>query len=238
METRLLCREFLRGFPAYPGNGIGGEAAFFQHVQSFFPRGGGVGDQRPAAAEVPDAPVQFTGVHATYADNTIFLHNFPQGRCAAEVGRLVIVLPYDQRPDTGVRRLVILFRHAVVANERVGHYHGLIRVGGIRKDLLIAHHGSIEDDFQYFVPGRAEGIAVVLLPVFQKDLPVEVDCHNSCLDFISFLPGPLPFGEELTVFTAKYIKAKPNSPRPDKIKAPLAVRKFARQRTPLLSIKL
>ena len=191
METRLLCREFLRGFPAYPGNGIGGEAAFFQHVQSFFPRGGGIGYQRPAAAEVPDAPVQFAGVHAPDAHNTAFFHNIPQGRCAAEVGRLVIVFPYDQRPDTGVRRLVILFRHAVVANQRIGHYHGLIRIGGIRKDLLIANHRSIEDDFQHLVPGRAEAVAVVFLPVFQKDLSVEVDCHSSSLDFISFhfFPG-------------------------------------------------
>src|SRR5262249_49293017 len=53
----------------------------------------------------------------------------------------------DEAVDPRTPRLHVLWIDAVVADQRVGHAHELAAIGRIGEDLLIARHGSVEDDF-------------------------------------------------------------------------------------------
>ena len=166
---------------AYPMHRVVGHRGFRDPLQCFLHAGLRGGDQHPPAAQIPDAPCKLAGVHPGNAGDIVLLQKLRQGLDAAEIGGIVIIIINHQAADAGDLAFVVLFADAVVANQRIGHYHHLIRVGKVGYDLLIARHGGVEHDFAYPVLPAAKAVAVVLAAILQDDFAVELSHCNASL---------------------------------------------------------
>ena len=105
-------------------------------------------------------------------------HDLGKTLFAAKIGRLIIVLPDDKGSDGWYFRFIVISRHAVVADERIGHDYGLIGVGWIRKDFLIPHHGGVEYDLQYLVTGVSKSESIVFFTILQNQFSVIAHVHH------------------------------------------------------------
>ena len=132
-----------------------------QPLQPLFERSVDVCDQAFTRSIIPDRAIKFSCIHAADSRDTVFLHDISEACCASEIGRLVIVFVHDQRSDRGLIRLIVLVGHAIVTYQWIGHNNGLVRVGRIGEDLLVADHGGVEYDLKNLVLHVAESIAAV-----------------------------------------------------------------------------
>ena len=164
---------------ADPGDRIGRQRVVPHDGKAPFHRRVRVGDQGLPGPEIPDGPRQGAGVDPGNARDPAGLHDLSQRLLTAEIGGLVVVFPDDQGAQRRHRCLVVIRRHPVIADQGIGHDDRLVRVGGIREDLLVAGHGCVEDDLADPVPGAPESMSVKFLSVFQNDLSVVLIFHLS-----------------------------------------------------------
>ena len=113
--------------------------------QSIFKRCVRVRDQRLLSALPADLADQLPGVRTGDARDPQRRHGLGQRRAAAEVGGPVVVVPDDHAADAGPQGLEVVVVDPVIADQRVGHDHELVGVGGVREDLLVAHGRRVED---------------------------------------------------------------------------------------------
>ena len=76
---------------------------------------------------------------------------------------------HDEAAEPGLRRLVVVPKTAVVADERVGHDDDLAGVRGIGADLLVAGLRGVDDEVAARRDGRSEGDAWKHRPVLQRE---------------------------------------------------------------------
>ena len=167
-----------RRFRTHHGNLIGGQSggAHFRKA-----RNAGclrVHDQRLAGALVPDVAGKAAGIHPGDAHNVILNHHILQCPRGAEIGRLAVEFPDDQTADGGSVRLVVVVAHAVIADQGVGHDHGLRGVGRVGENFLIAHHGGVEHQLHQRIFLGAKAVTVKFGAVLQNDFSVKVPIHG------------------------------------------------------------
>ena len=176
------------GVPAAdPGDGIGRKYCMVQERKPFRKRHIRIRDQGFSRSVVPDGPGQGTGIHAADSGDSIFLHHLPQCLHTAEIGWLIIIFAHDQGSDRGCNGFIVLCRHTVIADQRISHNDRLVRVGQIRQNLLIACHGSVENNLAYPVFRGAKGISVKFPSVLQDDLSLFLFFHDN-LHAMNFVP--------------------------------------------------
>ena len=90
---------------------------------------------------------------------------------------------YDERTDGGHLGLIIIVRHTVVSNQRIGHDNCLVCIRGVRQYLLISYHGRVEYDLTYAVACVPKGKAVIFFSVLKYDLSVFLHCFTSFCAF-------------------------------------------------------
>ena len=90
-----------------------------------------------------------------------------QAALTAEVAASGGQVTDDQRLCPGAEALIVLLVDAVVADQGVGHDHALAGVRGVGEDLLIAHHGGVEDHLTDPILCAANAGANKGLSVFQ-----------------------------------------------------------------------
>ena len=167
-----------RRFRTHHGNLIGGQASGTHFRKAGDAWGLGVHDQRLAGTLVPDVAGKAAGVHTGDAHDAVLNHHVLQRPRGAEIGRLAVEFPDDQTADGGSVRLVVVAAHAVIADQGVGHDHGLGGVGGVGENFLVAHHGGVEHQLHQRVTLGAEAVAVKFDAVLQYDFSVKVPTHG------------------------------------------------------------
>ena len=145
--------------------------------QTFFQRGLCGSDENLAGAVVTDMTGQHSGVDAFNTGETVFLHDVRQRSGAAEVGGTVVVFAHDERNAGGTLGLAVIFVDAIVADHGVGHNDGLIGIGRIGHDFLIADHRGVEDELADALTGTAEAVAEEFAAVFQNEFSVKSSSH-------------------------------------------------------------
>ena len=162
---------------AYTGYRIGGDVSRFQLRNSFFQGGKNIGYQYLTRAKVPDRTVQLSCINAVYTGDAEFLHNLRQGGGASEIGGFIVI--FTDNKCTKSRRIpfIVIIRHAVVANQRIGHNDSLVGIGRIGQYLLIPDHRGIEDDFAHLFIMCAKAVPVILLSVLQNNFSVKFFYH-------------------------------------------------------------
>ena len=178
MEPGIRNKRFPDARGTHPGNCIMGQGCGCQHGQALLLRRLGIGQADLLAALVPDHPGNHPGIHSRDAHNPIRFHYSAQAPGAAEIGRLRVILPANHSANGGSFGLVVVVCHAVIAHQRVGHNHRLVRIGRVGQNFLISHHGGVEHQLQHLgVPG-AETAAINFRTVFQNQFPVKIIFHN------------------------------------------------------------
>ena len=132
-------------------------------------RGRGRGNHHLLTPFVADDAHQTARVDPPDGGNAVLLEHLGERLGVAEIRRRIVVLAHDHAADGRELRFVVLLGGTVVADQRIGHHHHLIRVGGVRQNFLIAHHRGVEDDLVDGFPVGTESVAVELLAVFKND---------------------------------------------------------------------
>ena len=136
--------------------------------ERFYPLGKGRFRARQkdvSTAEVADRAGEFSRIDALDPRDPESAHDRTEAFFRAKIRGSIFVLPNDQRADRRRVRFVIVRRHTVIPDQRIGHNDGLIGIGRIGQDLLIADHRRVENEFENALLFRAERATVKFQPV-------------------------------------------------------------------------
>ena len=166
MEPWLCARRGPGRITADSRHSILRDFSVYQCPDAVFQREIRTGQKSLLTAAVSDRAGQTPGVHTVDAGNLIPFHDCVQRGGAAEIGGKIIVFPHDHSADGGRLGFIIIVRHTVVPNQRIGHDNTLVGIGGIGENFLIASHGGVEHDLHDPVGGITKGKAIVFFSVF------------------------------------------------------------------------
>ena len=107
----------------------------------------------------PQAPRERACVDAFDADHAVVGEVVVERLTGSEVGVSARQLLDGEALDPGLFAFDVFVGDAVVADLRAGHDHDLPAIGWIGEDLLVAHHGGVEDDLAEARTPSAKGRA-------------------------------------------------------------------------------